>query len=106
MKRLALAALLLALPALAAPPADAPTSGPVYEWFQRPDVRACCSAADCRPHRVRAIAGGGWEVEHEGQWIHVPAEAIKQDGSPTAQTIVCIPPWSNAPLCLFFGGGV
>lgn len=90
----------------AEPPPGAPTSGPVHDWFQQPHVKACCSAADCRPHRVRATAAGGWEVEHEGAWLAVPASAIKTDGSPTAQTIVCIPPGTGVPLCLFFGGGV
>lgn len=98
-------AILLASAALAAPPEGATTSGPVHEWFQKPEVQACCSAADCRPHRVRPVSAG-WEVETEAGWLPVPEVAIKKEPSPTFQTIVCIPSVTGVPLCLFWGGGV
>lgn len=96
-------AMLLAGSATAAPPEGAPTSGPVHDWFQKPEVRACCSEADCRARRIRP-SGDGWEVEYEGRWIAVPPEAIKTDPSPVMSTIVCIPPYLGVPTYLFFGG--
>jgi hypothetical protein len=102
--RLLIPALVLAAPALAAPP---PNADPAFSsWFESlrvPGTRiGCCSIADCRPVKYRQI-GDHYEImpmreqfpslpdNMIGQWAPVsPAAILNNQFNPTGSAIACL----------------
>lgn len=94
MLRLALAAVLLAGPARAAPPSDAdPALAPWFQDLREPGTgRSCCSITDCRPTEARTT-GGRYEVLIEGRWLAVPPDKVlPRADNPTGHAVVCWTP--------------
>lgn len=92
--------LLLASPALAAPPTDAdPALAPWFNGLRAPWTNAlCCSAADCRPVASR-LRQGHYEVFVGDAWRPVPDSTIlNRTDNPTGRAVVCWTPQAGV-LC-------
>ncbi len=107
------ALLLLAAPAIAAPPPDADRSlAPWFESLTRPDTgTSCCSASDCRPvpsiiendHWLAFIGTNIFGKDAPDRWVPVPDEKIlRARDNPTGSAIACWTP-SASILCFVKG---
>jgi hypothetical protein len=105
------ACLVMAAPAIAAPPQGAdPALAPWYRSLRQPGTGyACCDIADCRHYPVRAD-GSHYQVFYGDRWLIVPVEAVSDRiDNPTGDYVTCIQRnhWTDgAPdgpriLCLF-----
>ena len=103
-RRAAAFALVLSVPALAAPPPDPdPTLAPWYRGLHVPGTgTSCCSIADCRNAESR-IVGDHYEVLIDGKWLVVPPQLIlDRNDNPTGQAVVCWTPTAGI-LCFVRG---
>ena len=116
--RPALLALLIAGPALAAPPPGADPNSAIGQWVRSLKTRegySCCDVADCRPTWARIGDAGGWEVwigkDRYGDaapdaWQPVPAAALdaKANGpAPDGHVWACF--YQGAVRCFFAENG-
>lgn len=64
----------------------------VRDWFKSVRSRngiPCCDIADGHSTTWRGTSEGGYEVPIEGEWRHVPPEAIVYNaGNPTGEAVV------------------
>jgi hypothetical protein len=96
-------AMMLAVPARAAPP-PGPIDPDVAAWFEglvRADGIHCCGVGDCRiagQHEVRTTSTG-YEVLLNGSWTPVPDSIIvHRDKAPFAATIICKSHYDSAVI--------
>jgi hypothetical protein len=92
----AIAVIVLASLAHAAPPAGADPDSPVGQWFQglaRDDGMSCCEVSDCRPietGELRYDDSDGLQVKVEAQWQDVPEyKIVRRSDNPLGKSIVC-----------------
>ncbi len=92
----AIAILVLASLAHAAPPTGADPSSPTGRWFQqlvRDDGMSCCSVSDCRPASagdLRYDDSDGLQVKLESRWEDVPEyKIVRRSDNPLGKSIVC-----------------
>jgi hypothetical protein len=84
--------LLIAGPAIAAPPPGADMSlAPWFHSLRIPGTRnLCCDVSDCRHYPVRADGTHYW-VLFDDRWVIVPTEAVSDRGdNPTGDYVTCI----------------
>ena len=84
--------LVIAAPAIAAPPPGADMS--LAPWFHSLRVPGtgslCCDVSDCRHYPVRAD-GSRYQVLFENRWLVVPSEAVSdRSDNPTGDYVTCI----------------
>lgn len=72
----------------------------VYTHWTTKDGVSCCHNKDCGPARTRELEGR-LQVFHEGQWLDVPADAMRPYEAPDGQAHVCV--YEGRVLC-FVGG--
>lgn len=106
-----LAAVLLAAPAIAAPPPGADPNSAIARWVQSlKDLRgvSCCSLADCRPVHARITDAGTWQAwidrdtfgaSAPDTWVDVAAEVV-------AGTRSAGPPPDTHVWACWYGGAV
>jgi hypothetical protein len=113
MRAFALASLLIATPALAAPP---PTGSEDYEitaphgaWFRslrNAEGALCCTLSDCRPVQARVSGDGHWEfladprhfANADNSWIRVPDDRVLRRANPVGRPVACYIP-GFPPFC-------
>ena len=100
----AIALVLLATGARAAPPENAdPALAP---WFQSLAVPgtgiSCCSIADCRPTDYRTV-GDHYEALIENKWVAIPPRKVLQrTDNPVGRAVVCWTP-ERGVMCFVRG---
>ncbi|HEX5318043.1 MAG TPA: hypothetical protein VFW46_02740 [Stellaceae bacterium] len=86
------AAMLITIPAVAAPPSGADPDSPMAQWYhslKAPDIGgSCCSIADCRPVEARQV-GDHWEVLTEEGWLRVLPQRILHQKNLDGRPIAC-----------------
>jgi hypothetical protein len=97
--RAAIAASVIAIPTMAAPPPNA--DGALAPWFRSlrvPGTNAsCCDEGDCR-RTVAEMAPYGWKAKTLFGWIPIPRRIILYVPNPTGEAILCWTP-NRGPLC-------
>jgi hypothetical protein len=91
---LAVALVLGAIPAGAAPPPDAdPSLAPWFQSLRQPGTGIlCCSLSDCRATSSRMTASG-YEALIDNRWLPVPSNRVlEHTPNPTGRAIVCYLP--------------
>lgn len=99
---LAVALVLAAALAWAAPPDGVPFDPALHDWYQSLRMPgtpfSCCSVADCRPTDYR-LGTNGYEALLDGKWVAVPQEKVLVGyTNPVGRAVVCRSP-NGAILC-------
>jgi hypothetical protein len=95
----AVAASMIATPAMAAPPPDAdPALAPWFRELRSPASGIpCCDESDSR-RTVAQMVPYGWKAKTTNGWIFIPRRIILRVPNPTGEAILCWTP-NRGPIC-------